>query len=409
MLAWLAPIIVFGLVVFVHELGHFLAAKSMGVYCPRFSIGFGPALWKRRHGETQYMISLLPLGGYVRMASRDDEAMAFLEGGAPERSDDEPSTVGASGAPPLAEPHLKDGVTPEDWDPEALVPFGPRPVPKHRFFESKRLPARLFILLAGVTMNVLLALVVNVGVYAGYGRPYLAPVVDSVLPGQPAQRAGMLSGDSIAAVAGQPVRTWEEVVSRVSASAGTPLALDVVRRDGTRAQLRVVPEATKLSDEITGEERTLGRIGAAARTDVVGREHVGLGESVGEGWTATWRGAGLVVDVVQALFAGRVGVENLGGPIAIARSSVQAARGGLENLLALIAFLSINVAVLNLLPIPILDGGQVLMNVAEAVKGSPFGPRTRDVILRVGLMAIALLFVVVMFNDIKSLVQGWLP
>ncbi|HEX3159339.1 MAG TPA: RIP metalloprotease RseP [Gemmatimonadaceae bacterium] len=408
MLAWLAPIIVFGLVVFVHELGHFLAAKSMGVYCPRFSIGFGPALWKRRHGETQYMISLLPLGGYVRMASRDDEAMAFLEGGAPERSDDEPSTVGASGAPPLAEPHLKDGVTPEDWDPEALVPFGPRPVPKHRFFESKRLPARLFILLAGVTMNVLLALVVNVGVYAGYGRPYLAPVVDSVLPGQPAQLAGMLSGDSIAAVAGQPVRTWEEVVSRVSASAGTPLALDVVRRDGTRAQLRVVPEATKLSDEITGEERTLGRIGAAARTDVVGREQVGLGESVGEGWTATWRGAGLVVDVVQALFAGRVGVENLGGPIAIARSSVQAARGGLENLLALIAFLSINVAVLNLLPIPILDGGQVLMNVAEAVKGSPFGPRTRDVILRVGLMAIALLFVVVMFNDLKSLVQGWL-
>ena len=409
MLAWLAPIIVFGLVVFVHELGHFLAAKSMGVYCPRFSIGFGPALWKRRHGETQYMISLLPLGGYVRMASRDDEAMAFLEGGAPERADDEPSTVGASGAPPLAEPHLRDGVTPEDWDPEALVPFGPRPVPAHRFFESKRLPARLFILLAGVTMNVLLALVVNVGVYAGYGRPYLAPVVDSVLPGQPAQRAGMLSGDSIAAVAGQPVRTWEEVVSRVSASAGTPLALDVVRRDGTRAQLRVVPEATKLSDEITGEERTLGRIGAAARTDVVGREQVGLGESVGDGWTATWRGAGLVVDVVQALFAGRVGVENLGGPIAIARSSVQAARGGLENLLALIAFLSINVAVLNLLPIPILDGGQVLMNVAEAVKGSPFGPRTRDVILRVGLMAIALLFVVVMFNDIKSLVQGWLP
>jgi regulator of sigma E protease len=343
------------------------------------------------------------------MASREDEAMAFLEGGTTERGVDDPPTVGASGSPPLAEPHIREGVTPEDWDPDALVPFGPKPVPEHRFFESKRLPARLFILLAGVTMNVVLALVVNVGVYAGYGRPYLAPVVDSVLPGQPAQLSGMLAGDSIAAVEGRPVRTWEEVVNQVGASAGMPLVLDVVRRDGTRAQLRVVPEATAVSDQITGEERTLGRIGAAARTDVVGREHVGLGESVGEGWTATWRGASLVVDVVQALFAGRVGVENLGGPIAIARSSVQAARGGMENLLALIAFLSINVAVLNLLPIPILDGGQILMNIAETVKGSPFGPRTRDVILRIGLLAIALLFVVVMFNDIKSLVQAWIP
>ena len=125
MLSWLAPIIVFGLVVFVHELGHFIAAKLTGVYAPRFSIGFGPSLLKRRFGETEYVLAALPLGGYVRMASREDEATAFLEGGS------ENSAVSGS---------AKDG-----YDPEAMIPFGPKPIPESRWFESKPLAARLFI------------------------------------------------------------------------------------------------------------------------------------------------------------------------------------------------------------------------------------------------------------------------
>src|SRR5512143_1164750 len=125
MLSWLAPVLVFGLVVLVHEVGHFLAAKLVGVYAPRFSIGFGKALWRRRRGETEYVLSLLPLGGYVRMASREDEAMAMIEGGGE-----------------TAEQHGTD------WDPEAMMPFGPKPVPPHRWFESKTLPARLLILIA---------------------------------------------------------------------------------------------------------------------------------------------------------------------------------------------------------------------------------------------------------------------
>src|SRR5687768_1136078 len=140
MLTWLAPLIVFGLVVFVHELGHFLAAKATGVYAPRFSIGFGPALWKRRWGETEYVLAALPLGGYVRMASRHDEAAASLEGGS------EQASARASDDP--------------DFDPQAMIPFGPKPIPEHRWFESKSLAARLFIMLAGVTMNALLALVI---------------------------------------------------------------------------------------------------------------------------------------------------------------------------------------------------------------------------------------------------------
>src|SRR5579875_2379039 len=139
MLAWLAPILVFGLVVFVHELGHFLAAKAFGVYAPRFSIGFGPAVFRRRFGETEYRVGVLPLGGYVRMASRMDETASALEGGGEQQA-------------PQA-----------DQDPRALVPFGPRPVPEDRWFESKPFGARLVIMVAGVTMNLLLGWFINVG------------------------------------------------------------------------------------------------------------------------------------------------------------------------------------------------------------------------------------------------------
>src|SRR3954469_8454742 len=170
MLSWLAPIIVFGLVVFVHELGHFIAAKISGVYAPRFSIGFGPALLKKRFGETEYVLAALPLGGYVRMASREDEATAFLEGG----SENSP-TVGTQ----------KDG-----YDPNAMIPFGPKPIPESRWFESKPLPLRLFIMLAGVTMNALLAYFIYAGLLLHSGMPTPIPVAAAVTAGKPAAAAG---------------------------------------------------------------------------------------------------------------------------------------------------------------------------------------------------------------------------
>src|SRR6185503_15430054 len=144
MLTWLAPVLVFGLVVLVHEAGHFMAAKLLGVYAPRFSIGFGRPLWRRRRGETEYVIGWLPLGGYVRMASREDEATAFLEGGS-EVSTAQRMQELAHGVPTESAP-VRDA----DWDPNAMMPFGPKPVPENRWFESKPIWARLIILLAGV-------------------------------------------------------------------------------------------------------------------------------------------------------------------------------------------------------------------------------------------------------------------
>ncbi len=397
MLSWLAPILVFGLVVLVHELGHFIAAKWLGVYAPRFSIGFGPALWRKRFGETEYILAALPLGGFVRMASREDEATAFLEGGGEQKK---VPAVGASSSPTITGEHHAVEARPKDWDPNAMIPFGPKPVPEDRWFESKPLWGRLIIMLAGVTMNAILAIVVSTGLFKGYGRAYIPAVVDSVVAGRPAERAGLQRGDSIVAVDGKPVHAWTEVTARVSVSAGREIALDVIR-GGRNETIRVTPELMPDTTEF-GTIDQVGRIGAAS-SRTIAREKLSLGASAVAGWHATWGMGTAVIRVVGGLVTGKVSVSQLGGPITIGRVSVEAARSGLEALFSLIAFLSINVAVLNLLPIPILDGGQILINVAEGIKGSAFSTRTREYIMRAGLVAIALLFALVMFNDVKGL------
>ncbi|HVX40362.1 MAG TPA: RIP metalloprotease RseP [Gemmatimonadaceae bacterium] len=470
MLAILAPILVFGLVIFVHELGHFMAAKATGVYAPRFSIGFGPPIFKFRKGETEYVLAWLPLGGYVRMASRHDAETAFMEGGSEEesaRKEDDP-----------------------DYDPNAMIPFGPKPVPENRWFESKPLWQRIVVMIAGVFMNGVLAVVVGMTLAMHYGQvvwpstvvgtvsvpasvPALAkiqpgdtisainghpvhtwtdvvegiagsdnsvrittqrgtadvplknveaaqeaagslgyripPVIDSVFPGDRAAQAGVQKGDSIVSVAGQPIHSWADMVSVVSGSPGKPIAI-VVSRSGGLDTLTVTPRAATEPDPATGQAHTVGKVGAAAK-DLSIKEAVGLPEAVGLGLRLTWVNATAVFRVLHQIGTGAVSVRELGGPIAITRASVSAARNGLDQLFELIALLSINVAVLNLLPIPILDGGQILINVLESAKGSPFSLRTREYILRFGLLAIALLFAIVMYNDTRSAFAklfGWI-
>ena len=382
MLAWVAPLIVFGIVVFVHELGHFLAAKAVGVYAPRFSIGFGKALWKRRKGETEYVLAAVPLGGYVRLASKDDEATAFLEGGS------ENSAV-----------HHGAG---DDWDPEAMIPFGPKPIPEHRWMESQPLWGKLVIMLAGVTMNMILGYLVLTGMFIGYGKPYLTTRADSLLVNKPAAVAGMKAGDSIVAVNGQPLADWDALLKKVGASAGVPLTLRVMR-DGAARDIEVTPAAEDAVNPETGRKERVGRIGIIARTGTTG---VGLVEALSSGASATGAMATGVLRSLKQLATRQVSAKELGGPIAIAQASYQAAQGGLEPLLLLIAFISINLAVFNLLPIPVLDGGQILILLLESVKGSPFSLKTREVILKAGLGLILLLVALVMYNDIRRLVES---
>jgi regulator of sigma E protease len=461
MLAILAPVLVFGLVIFVHELGHFLAAKAVGVYAPRFSIGFGPSIFKFRRGETEYILAWLPLGGYVRMASRHDAETAFLEGGTEEqtaRKEDEPG-----------------------YDPNAMIPFGPKPVPEDRWFESKPLWARIVIMIAGVVMNVLLALAVAIGLVMSQGRQvvpttvigavettdavpqlselrqgdsiiavngvpvatwndvherimasessvafttqrgtatvpvpdkggalsisdhlvYRMPaVIDTVFAGDPASAAGVQKGDSIVRVAGKPVASWTDVVAVVSASPGVPVDLEIMR-GGALQTLRVTPKAVREPDPSTGQQRDVGKIGAGTR-NLVRHEQIGFGEAVSEGAKITVYQAGMVFRVLKQIGSGEQSLSQLGGPIAITKAAVDAGKSGISRVFDLIALLSINVAVLNLLPIPILDGGQIVINVLESAKGSPFSTKTREYILRFGLLAIALLFVIVMYNDTRG-------
>ncbi len=371
---WLAPVLVFGAVIFVHELGHFIAAKLTGVYAPRFSIGFGPALWHHRWGETEYRLAAFPLGGYVRMASRDDESAAMIEGGG--------ETAPVEGP---------------DYDPNAMIPFGPKPIPENRWFESKPLPARLFIMLAGVAMNVFLAYVCLAFVFTAYGMPGTqTPIIDSVLVNTPAAQAGLAPHDSVVAVAGVPVHTAVDAQEQLQPAIGKTLPIEVVR-NGTRQTLMVTPAATVDTNPETHAVRTIGRVGVLFRAPPM--QPVPLPHAMSLAGVKTVELADMIVGSVAGLVTGKVSLKTLSGPVRIAQVSVQAARGGFEQLLLLLAIISVNLAILNLLPIPILDGGQIVVNVLESVRGKAFSLRTREMVLRTGLLAIAFLLVLVMYND----------
>ncbi len=387
MLSWLAPLLVLGLVIFVHELGHFLAAKWAGVYAPRFSLGWGKPLLSFRRGETEYALSALPIGGYVRMASKEDEQASALEGG---------GELTADGKPVERSKH---------WDEHSMIPHGPLPIPSDRWFESKPLYKRLVILFAGVFMNVVLTIIVSTGIFSYYGRGYLPAVVDSVVVGKPAALGGMLSGDSISAIDGVAVTRWDEVLKKVSAAPERSVTITVVR-GGQSVDIAIVPEAQEVATPPTGELKRVGRIGVGPR-GTPAREPVPFGEAVTEGWNATWSMGGSVLTVLGGLFRGSVSVSELGGPVAIAQASVTAAQSGLENLWALVAFLSINLAILNLLPIPLLDGGQIVLQITESAIRRPLPERVREWYARIGLFVILALFVTVTFNDLKRLVMGW--
>lgn len=386
---YIAPLLVFGLVVFIHELGHFVAAKLTGVYAPVFSLGWGRRLFGVRRGETDYRVSLIPLGGYVRMATREDDSMAGIEGGADRGSFD---------ASQVRPPDIPEAL----WDPTGLAPFGPRAVPENRWVESKSVLARVFILSAGVLMNIVLTLVVSSGIFYAYGNPYRPAVIDSVVTGAPAAVAGLQAGDRIVAVNGDSIRAWEEVVERIAPVLTGSVTLDVLR-GSQRMSIAVSPKATDVTDPATGVAQRVGRVGIQVR-DTVARDEIGLGRSVVLGTQATKEMAVGVAGVLKGLVSGQVSAKNLGGPIQIAKTSVQAARRGAETLWYLIAFLSLNIAILNLVPIPVLDGGQILLVLAEAVKGSAFSAGTREAFARVGVLAVAALIVLVTFNDIRSLI-----
>ena len=432
-------VVVLGVLISVHEFGHFIVAKLVGIQVLRFSLGFGRPVIQWRRGETEYWISWIPLGGYVKMAGLEDEGMVGeLEGG------------------------------------KAAVPIDPA-----RAFDQKPLPARMAVILAGVTMNLVLAFAIYTGLVAIGGEPRLAMTpVDSVLVsrlppgadalatlqrgdrithinrdslkawddlveriingpaelqfrvvgraepivvraardtatraqlagaivplyparigpvniGQPAHKAGLKGGDVVVRIGADTIASWTDMTRHIRASPGKPLTLTVHRGDSL-LQVTVTPEP----HDSAGEH--FGLIGAGGNPPIV-RLPVGFGTALSIGLRQTGAQLGNVVSSVKRFVTGKASAKELGGPIAIAQMSGQALRLGIDWFLQFLAFFSVSLAVLNLLPIPVLDGGHAMFLIAEAIRRKPLSPQLRLRLTQVGMLIVLGIMVLAISNDV---------
>ena len=357
MITILAFIIVLGILIFFHELGHFLMAKASGVGVLKFSLGFGPAIIRKRIGETEYQIAALPLGGYVKMLGED--------------------------------PDDKDQLTHID--------------PK-KSFSLKPLPAKAAIVFAGPFFNFLLAVFIYTAV-AWVGVPYLLPVVGGVQKGSPADHAGFLQGDTVKTINRIQVSAWDEVSSTLQASAaGKSVEIEIVR-DAKVFVLHVTPVVSK-SKNLFGEEISRPMIGISS-SDKTGIRRYGPMDGIGYGFSQCYRIIELTGIAFGKMIKGAISVkESLGGPILIAQVSGQTFRAGLLPFVSLIAFISINLAIINLLPIPVLDGGHLLLFLIEGITGKPVEGKPREVAQQIGLFILIMLMLFAFYNDIVRIFKG---
>ncbi len=356
--SWFAAIVVLAIVIFVHELGHFLVGKWCGVEIRTFSMGFGPTIFARKVGDTVYRLAAIPLGGYVRMAGYEEE------GG---DSEDKPS-------------HPSRG------------------------FTAKPLWQRAAIVAAGPAVNLLFAIVILTGCALAYGvaKPVETATIDDVAIGKPAAAAGLGQGDTVVSVDGKSISTWDEMVASISASDGKTLRFEVTRDDGSRRTVEVTPALAEPRNEYGEPGPMVYQIGVRRGYSF---EPVGIGESLAFGIERTWADSTMIVGTVTRLISGRVSAGDLGGPILVVAEASRQAQSGLQPLLFFMALISINLGVVNLLPIPVLDGGHLVFMGFEAIRGKPLPLRVREYALGFGMMLIGTLMLFVMFHDIVRVVS----
>ncbi|HEX9751578.1 MAG TPA: RIP metalloprotease RseP [candidate division Zixibacteria bacterium] len=351
----LAAIFVLGVLVFVHELGHFLVAKWAGIKVERFSLGFPPKMVGITIGETEYCISWLPLGGYVKMAGENPE----------------------------------DGESTGD----------------PREFMSKSIGARAAVIVAGPLMNFIAAILAFSLVLMFWGRPTLDTehvLIGPVLEGSPADSIGLRNGDVILAVDHETVATFEEMASRVQTRAGQSLEL-LWRRDGELYSAMITPKTDTLRDSAGADSVIVGRIGVGLGYTY---EPVGVLASIVEGTKQSITVTATMFGFLGGLFSGDVSIKMVSGPVGIVRFAGTAAREGFDMLLNFMAILSVNLAILNVLPIPILDGGHLVFLAMEKLRGRPLTIRQRAIAQQVGFALLLLLIVTVTYHDILRLLTG---
>lgn len=365
-------IIVLGILIFVHELGHFLLAKLMGVSVEKFSLGFGPKLFGKKIGETEYLLSAFPLGGYVKMFGEG----GFIEGGESDpRPVDEnaPTTV-------TSEPILRELTDDE----------------KSRSFAHKPVLARIAIVMAGPVFNLLFAWLIFI-VLCMMGVPTVTTKIGEALKDKPAAKAGMQTGDVITAINNLPINRWDQIAEGVAASKGKPLTL-TVKRDAADITFTITPEP-RVSKNLFGEKVDGYAIGVASAGEIVTERFNPL-QAVVKGTEQTWKVIDLTVLSLVKMVQRVVPMDSVGGPIMIAKMAGEQASAGGASFLAFMALLSINLGVLNLLPVPVLDGGHLLFYFMELIFRRPVPQKIREYAQQIGMVLLLGLMVLAFYNDI---------
>lgn len=340
MVTFIASVVVFGVLIFIHELGHFLVAKLVGIRVHEFSLGFGPKLVCYPRGETSYNLRLFPLGGFVRMAGMD---------------------------PGEEEEEVDDS----------------------RLFNKKTVGQRIAVIVAGPLMNFFLAILLLAVIFAAQGVPGPSTTINNVLPDYPASAAGIRAGDTIRAVNGVPVNTWTELVAQINTRPEQKITVTVMR-DGREEEISV---------RTIQDENGQGKIGIIPANSY---QKVNILAAAGAGVEWTVKLTFLILDFVSKMLFGQAPAE-LGGPVRVVAEIGKAAEVGIYLLVELAAFLSINLGLFNLFPIPALDGSRILFLTWEKVRGRPVDPVKENFIHLVGFGLLLLFMVVVTYNDILQI------
>jgi regulator of sigma E protease len=358
-------VIVLSLLVFVHEMGHYLVGRWSGIRILAFSVGFGPEIvgFTDRHG-TRWKISAIPLGGYVRFFGDED----------------------ASSKP--------------DTDKLAVMTDEER----ERSFAGAKLWKRAATVAAGPIANFILAIAIFTVLFAVYGRTVSDPVVAEVKPDSAAAAAGVLPGDLLVSIDGTKVQTFDDVRRYVSIRPNQNIVV-TVERNGEKMELPMVPQRTDITDQF-GNKIEVGLIGIVTNEEV---GHFRLQtftplQALHEGVIQTWHIVTGTFKYIGNLLTGAMKADQLGGPIRVAQASGQMATLGIGALLQLAAVLSVSIGLLNLMPVPVLDGGHLMFYAVEAVRGRPLGSSAQEIAFRIGLAMVLTLMVFATWNDISALI-----
>lgn len=329
----IVAIVVFGILVIIHESGHFFAAKSVGIRVNEFAIGMGPVIFRKQKGETEYSLRALPLGGFVKMEGEDEE------------SHDE------------------------------------------RSFTNKSIFAKIFVLVAGSTMNFIFAIIIIIGLFTATGFPTNENIIGEVFEGNPAALAGIQAGDEIINVEGTTISSWEDIVGAITKSSGDTIHITVKRGN----------ETLELDSQIMVENgrRLIG---------ITPTKEYSFTKAIVEGTKYSFMLVGEMLNFFGTLFKGQASANDVVGPVGIIHLVGEAAKMGVQYVANFTAMISMNLAIINLLPFPALDGGRLLLLIVQGVTGKKIDPEKEGFIHFVGFVILIGLMIFVTFKDVDRFI-----